>query len=276
MVTGKDLKGKLKIDRKIPSIEVIFQKAWECYYGGGDCWVQRDVGGRRKHFGGAGNLRWDRYRGEAREDDDGEEDELAVVEESDLNDDGAEFVSVEEKEKLGWMLGREIRGEGNFAYMGNNIGAREDLEERTELLTSLALDVLPIENPKYYSVAYGTGRTIGFHEEGKNGTRELDRMLGWMGPGTVDLRMALDYFPALRGIGLVEKLKDDVESSMGGTILNDSSDLRRSSRRSGKGKAKRQHKFDSFGAVCGRAYVGRNRGAKLAGLCMLGDEWERR
>jgi hypothetical protein len=132
------------------------------------------------------------------------------------------------------MLGGEVRGKsaGNAAHMGREVqrGAIES-EKRAELLTSLVMDVLPIENPKYYSFAYGMGATVNFHDDYKMGLREMDRMLGWRGPGRVDARMALDYFPTLRTMALAEKLKDDVENNMGGTILNDSSDLRRSSRR---------------------------------------------
>ena len=73
MVTGKDLKGKLKNDRKTPGSEVIFDKGWGAYYGGGECFVQRDVTGLRAALGGAGRIRWDRYQREAREEEEGEE-----------------------------------------------------------------------------------------------------------------------------------------------------------------------------------------------------------
>ncbi|GMH49677.1 hypothetical protein TrRE_jg1270 [Triparma retinervis] len=196
--------------------------------------------------------------------------------EADLNEDGSEFVSVEEREKLGWMLGREVRGGGatNAAHMGREVqrGPIEG-EERAELLTSLVMDVLPFENPKYYSFAYGMGATVMFHDDYKMGLRAMDRMLGWRGPGRVDARMALDYFPTLRTMSLTEKMKDDVENNMGGSILNDSSDLRRSSRRSGsKKRKKRLHKFDTWNY--GRNYVGRERGEELAKVCMMGEEWE--
>lgn len=131
-------------------------------------------------------------------------------------------------------------------------------------------------NAKYHSVAFGMARTTRFHEEEKNGLREADRMLGWRGPGSVDDRMALDYIPTLRTMAFVEKVKDDVENNLGGAILDDPSDLRRSSRRSGKmKKKKRLHKFDRVSTHnIPRDYVGRETGEELAKLSLMGQEWD--
>ena len=294
LITGKNLAGKLKNTVKAPSNERLFERGLgdAGYYGCADVFVQRPLHANdRRLLGGGGLYRMDRYQGGEREDEVMEDVKEEGGGEVDLNEDGTQFISAEASSRLGWLLGEELRKElridGAQAQPAPNVW--KGMCERARALVTLALDIMPRENAKMYTLYYGLGSTTSFMEddiaERGFGDKYLDcsnfATNGEALPLTsfltrVDSRMALDVFPCLRAMAVCEKVRDDVEKTLGGSVDGGAYGLRRSTRRTPK---RRTHKFDTFGlnimekyVVGGKfgQYVGREVGNSLAKL-FIGD-----